>query len=191
LFFIMIIIFLPIWYRAVIKWGLKRAFMISLILMGFGFISFLILGELYATAVIGLILIGGAFSGYYLMGQMVFADVVDYDETKTGKRREATYAGTEALVQKPAISIAPAIFLWVIVAFGFDETLAIQTANARFGILLAFSVIPGIILLLGGLAVKFYPLGGPEWIKQKEELNKIHEEKEKKYLQSLKEKGLI
>ncbi len=191
LFFIMIIIFLPIWYRAVIKWGLKRAFMISLILMGVGFISFLILGELYATAVIGLILIGGAFSGYYLMGQMVFADVVDYDEIKTGKRREATYAGTEALVQKPAISIAPAVFLWVAVAFGFDETLAIQTASARFGILLAFSVIPGIILLLGGLAVKFYPLGGLEWIKQKEELNKIHEEKEKKYLQSLKEKGLI
>ena len=125
------------------------------------------------------------------MGQMVFADVVDYDEVMTGKRREATYAGVEALVQKPAESIAPAIFIWVILAFGFDETAAIQSANAQLGIVLAFTVIPGIVLLIGGLCVKFYPLGGPEWMKQKEELNKLHQEKEAKYLQTLKEKGTI
>jgi GPH family glycoside/pentoside/hexuronide:cation symporter len=190
-FFLMLILFLPVWYKVILKIGLKNAFMSSLILMGIGFISFILIGWVYITAFIGLLVLGATFSGYYLMGQMVFADVVDYDEIKTGKRREATYAGMEALIQKPAISIAPAIFIWVILGFGFNETAATQPANAQLGIMLAFTIIPGIILLIGGFCVKFYPLGGPDWMKQKEELKKLHEEKEAKYLQSLKEKGVI
>lgn len=190
-FFLMLIIFLPIWYKVILKIGLKNAFMASLIIMGIGFMSFILIGWVYITAFIGLAVLGAAFSGYYLMGQMVFADVVDYDEIMTGKRREATYAGIEALVQKPAQSIAPAIFIWVILAFGFDETATTQTANAQLGIILAFTIIPGVILLLGGLSVKFYPLGGPEWMEQKEELNKLHQEKEAKYMQTLKQKGVI
>jgi GPH family glycoside/pentoside/hexuronide:cation symporter len=190
-FFLMLILFLPVWYKIILKIGLKKTFMVSLIIMGVGFISFILIGWIYITAFIGLTVLGAAFSGYYLMGQMVFADVVDYDESMTGKRREATYAGIEALVQKPAVSIAPAIFIWVILAFGFNETATTQTANAQLGIILAFTIIPGIILLIGGLSVKFYPLGGPEWMKKKDELNKIHVEKEAKYLQTLKEKGVI
>jgi GPH family glycoside/pentoside/hexuronide:cation symporter len=190
-FFLMLILFLPVWNKVVSKIGLKNAFMSSLIIMGIGFISFIVIGWIYITAFIGLMVLGAAFSGFYLMIQMVFGDVVDYDELQTGKRREATYAGIEALVQKPAISIAPAIFIWVILAFGFNENATKQTANAQLGIMLAFTIIPGIVLLIGGLCVKFYPLGGPEWIKQKEELKKIHDEKEAKFLQSLKEKGVI
>ena len=190
-FFLMLILFLPVWYKVVLKIGLKNAFMTSLIILGIGFTSFFLIGWVYIIAFIGLMALGAAFSGFYLMVQMVFGDVVDYDELKTGKRRETTYAGIEALVQKPAISIAPAVFIWVILAFGFNETATTQTANAQLGIMLAFTIIPGIVLLIGGLCVKFYPLGGPEWMKQKEELKKIHEEKEAKYLQFLKEKGAI
>jgi GPH family glycoside/pentoside/hexuronide:cation symporter len=159
--------------------------------MGFGFISLFFLGWVYITAIISLAIVGAMFSGFILMGTMLFGDVVDYDETKTGKRREASYAGIQAIFQKPAISIAPAVFLWIILAFGFNEAASTQTPNAQLGIILAFSIIPGVVLLLGGLSVKFYRLSGPEWIKQKEELKKIHDKKEAEYIQHLKEKGLI
>ncbi|MBD3254199.1 MAG: MFS transporter [Candidatus Lokiarchaeota archaeon] len=191
MFFVMNIIFLPVWNKIVVKIGLKKAFMSSLILMGIGFTSFFVFGWVYITAFFALMVVGAAFSGYYLMGQMVFADVVDYDEILTGKRRETTYAGIEALIQKPAISIAPAVFIWVILAFGFNEAATVQSPNAQIGIMLAFTIIPGLILFIGGISVKFYPLGGPKWIKQKEELHKKHEEKEAKYLQMLKAKDKL
>jgi hypothetical protein len=39
--------------------------------------------------------------------------------------------------------------------------------------------------------MKFYPLDGPEWKQKKLEISKIHEEKEKNYLEYLREKGKI
>ena len=191
LFFLMIILFLPVWYKAILKFGLKKAYMLSLICMGFGFISLFFLGWVYITAIISLAIVGAMFSGYILMGTMLFGDVVDYDETKTGKRREASYAGIQAIFQKPAISLAPAVFLWIILAFGFNEAASTQTPTAQLGIILAFSIIPGAVLLLGGLSVYYYRLSGPEWMKQKAELKKIHDKKEAEYIQHLKEKGLI
>jgi GPH family glycoside/pentoside/hexuronide:cation symporter len=190
-FFLMIILFFPIWYKVLVKIGLKNAFIASLVMVGVGFISLFFLGLIYITAIIALAIIGAAFSGYYLMAQMIFADIADYDEILTKRRRETTYTGVQSLIQKPAISLAPAVFLWVILAFGFNENATRQTANAQLGIMLAFTIIPGILLFIAGAVMKYYPLGGPKWMKQKEELKKIHEEKEQKYIQQLMEKKKI
>ena len=139
----------------------------------------------FAFAIIGFILIGIGFSGFMLTNQVVIADIVDYDEIRTGKRRETTYSGINALITKPAISIANWMFLLIINNFGFDSNQTTQTFSAQLGIMIGFALIPAIFSIFSSIVMLFYPLDGPEWLAQKEKLIKIHEEKEIEYVKYL------
>ena len=191
IFFIMVFVFIPIYGKLVERYELKRMFIVSLTLTGFSFILFFFIGWIFISAVLGMILLGISFSGYFLMGQMVIADVIDYDEVLTGKRRETTYSGANALVTKPAVSLAPWIFLSIIGFYGFRSQATSQTYSAQFGIMFGFTIIPAIFILISAAAMKSFPLGGSEWKKEKEKLAKIHRDKEEAYLKYLKEKGKI
>ncbi|MFX1495571.1 MAG: MFS transporter, partial [Promethearchaeota archaeon] len=175
-FFIVVFLFFPIYSRLIIKYGIKKMFMFLLVFTGVSFlISFALAWSLY-TSFIAMVLIGIGISGYFITNQLVMADVIDNDEILTGKRRETTYAGMNALLTKPTNSLGPWILLSVISFFG---------SNKPLGVMVAFTIIPAIFILLSALSIKFFPLSGPEWSKKKEELHKIHQEKEKAYLEKI------
>ena len=136
------------------------------------------------------------FVGFMLLSSPLMADCIDYDEVLTGKRRETTYSGVNALMTKPAVSIGRALFLWIIAFYGFQSADGTgQTApppsqqplSVATGVIIAFTMIPVVCLIIGIIALKWYPLEGEEWRKQKERLQKIHVEKERKFLEHLKE----
>ncbi|MHA1376379.1 MAG: MFS transporter, partial [Promethearchaeota archaeon] len=114
----------------------------------------------------------------------------------TGKRREAVYGGVNAIVTKPAISIANSLFLFMIGIFGFVPPIIVgdvsfnqpQDELAKIGILVILGIIPACLLLLSALAMHWYPLDGPKWIEKKKFILELHEQKEKEYLQSLERK---
>ncbi len=191
LVFIMMFAFTPVFSKLIAKYGLKKIVITGCITCGLSFILIFITGWTFTTAIFSLLLIGVGLSAISLSAQLIFADTVDYDETRTGKRREATYTGIQALITKPAISIANWLFLLMLSSFGFQKDLIIQSETAKMGIMIGFSVIPAISIFLGALILKFYTLHGPEWEAKKLELKKIHEEKEKNYLNYLKEQSKI
>lgn len=191
IFFMMVFAFIPVYNKLVEKFQLKKAFIFTLTFTGISFFVFFFLGWIFATAIIGMIFLGISFSGYFLMAQMVIADVIDYDEVLTGKRRETTYSGANALITKPAVSIAPWIFLTIIGAFGFQAEKSFQTESAQLGIMLGFTIIPAIFILISAFAMRYFPLEGKEWQKQKRKLSKIHKAKERRYLEHLKERGKL
>lgn len=186
LFFVMVFAFTPIYAKLVSRYGLKKVYIFSLVFSGLGFLLFFFIGWVYITSIIALILVGIGFSGIFLTSQAVFAEVIDYDEILTEKRRETTYSGMNALLTKPAISIANGLFLLIIAFYGFQRASQAQTESAQMGIMIGFTIVPAIFILISALAMKFFPLDGPDWNKQKVELKKIHEEKEKEYLEYLK-----
>ncbi|MFX0002685.1 MAG: MFS transporter [Candidatus Hermodarchaeota archaeon] len=188
--FLVIFAFLIVFNKLVVRYGVKKTFIFSILWTGLSFVILFFLGWILATALIGFILIGIGMSGYMLTNQVLIADVVDYDETRTGKRRETTYSGINALLTKPAISIANWLFLEIISRFGFQEALQTQEYLAQLGILIGFTLIPAIFLIIGGIFMFLYRLDGPEWLSQKELLIKIHKKKEIDYLNYLKEKGI-
>ena len=68
--------------------------------------------------------------------------------------------------------------------FGYNTalTVAAQTDLAKLGVRVAWLAIPIVLLLLcAALIRRFYPLGGPEWDRTKEELARLHEEKQRAY----------
>jgi len=188
LVFAMIFAFFVVYNKLVGKYGVKKTFILALFLSGLSFFLTFFIGWSFNFALIGFIFIGIGFSGFMLVNQVVIADIVDYDETRTKKRRETTYSGINALITKPAISLANWVFLVIINNFGFDAQQSIQNFSAQMGIMIGFSLIPAILLIFSSIIMFFYPLDGPKWLAQKAELIKIHENKELDYLKYLEEK---
>jgi len=126
-----------------------------------------------------------SFSTY--IGDLGEPQAVDYDEIRTGKRRETTYSGVNALLTKPAISVAHYITLSIMVVYGYNADLPVsaQPESVSYGVLLAFTVVPMCFLILGILALIKFPLDGDEWKKQKQRLQEIHLKKEREYLDYL------
>jgi len=189
LFFIMVFLFFPLYSKFVRIYGLKNTFIFCLLFTSAAFIIGFFIGWEFYPALIAFIIMGAGISGVFFITQLLTADIIDYDEILTGKRRETSYAGMGALLTKPTNSIAPWLFLTVINAFGFNNDVQNQTTMAKFGIMLGFTLIPAILILISALIMYFFPLSGSKWKKQKKELHKIHQEKQQKYLNYLKEKG--
>ncbi|MFW9937364.1 MAG: MFS transporter, partial [Candidatus Thorarchaeota archaeon] len=188
LVFLMVFSFIIVFNKLVVKYGVKKTFISAILFTGVGFFLIFFFGWTFSSAITGFIIIGIGFSGYMLVNQVLVADIVDYDEIRTGKRRETTYSGINALITKPAISIANWLFLLIIDVFGFDPEQVIQDFPAQLGIMMGFALIPSIFLIFGGLVMFKYSLDGPQWLAQKEEIIKIHEEKERAYVDYLKKK---
>jgi GPH family glycoside/pentoside/hexuronide:cation symporter len=175
-FFIVVFAFFPIYSKLIIKYGVKKTFMWLLVFTGISFLVSFFLAWSLLPAFIAMVLIGIGISGYFITNQLAMADVIDKDEILTGKRRETTYAGMNALLTKPTNSLGPWILLSVISLFG---------SNKPLGVMVAFTIVPAVLILLSALFIKFFPLSGPDWRKKKEELHRIHQEKEKSYLEKI------
>ena len=178
--------------------GLKYSYLFCVIIGTIGFILLFTIGWktfpgwniYYALAPLVLVAIG--FGSLSILNPTLGGENIDYDEKITGKRREVTYGGISALFVKPSISVANAIFLYIISIYGFNPDLgSAQSNQAILGLMIAFALIPGISLAIAGLFIIIWPLHGSEWDGIKEDLRKIHLEKEIAFLQDLKEKGLV
>jgi len=186
LVFLTIFIFTYVFSKVVAKKGPKKVSIFGLLFSGVSLIILFFIGWNFITAIPGLLLIGVGLAAVTLTNQILFADTIDYDETRTGKRRETTYSGVEALLTKPAISIANWLFLTIISAFGFQAGSQIQPNSVAMGIMIGFTIIPAIFALFGAVIMKFYPLDGPDWEAQKLIISQNHAKKEKEYLEYLK-----
>ncbi len=174
------------------KWHPKKAAFVNLIIISVGFGILFIVGRNAILAAIPFLFVGLGFGGGMVAIPVMFGDTIDNDELITGKRREAVYGGVNALVNKPAISIANWLFLLTIASFGLDSNKQTQTDMAITGVLVAMGAIPAILVGVSAIVLYLlYPLDGPEWRKKKTYIMELHQKKEKEYLQKLVKEGKI
>ena len=144
-------------------------------------------GGVFAIAIVCFVLFGiGATGGYYLI-PLMNGDVIDFDESLTGLRREGMYAGVNSLVTKPAISLANASFLWIIAKMGYNKTLTagLQSVQAEKGILVAWMAISFIMFIICIVIMHWYKLNGSKWNETKRNLEIIHNQKEKENIKAV------
>lgn len=167
-------------------WGVKKSMRTMTLLFSLGCFAILLFGRHVLPTMLGMFCFGIGFSGGMYLVPLMNGDVVDMDEQRTGLRREGMYAGVNSFITKPAISAAQAVFLWFLARFGYDATLAkgLQSASAETGILVGWTLAPGLLLFLCFVVLHGYPLAGPEWDKIKARLAAVHAEKERAYLES-------
>jgi len=174
------------WVNRRDRWGIKKCLLVWLAIFSQGCFIMLVCGRGVVGAAFSFLMIGIGFAGGMYLIPIMNGDVIDFDEKRTGLRREGMYAGINSLVTKPAISLAQAAFLTILARFGYIQNLGkgLQSASAQSGILAAWMLIPGILLLLSFVVLFWYPLAGKDWDEVKCRLGHSHSEKERAYLGS-------
>jgi GPH family glycoside/pentoside/hexuronide:cation symporter len=102
-----------------------------------------------AQLVAGMAIVGLPIAGNYLFPAPLTADIIDYDELRTGLRREATYFGAQNFVEKTTSALAPLV-LGILLTLGrsSDDSLGIQLAGP----------VAAVLVLVGYVAFRRYDL---------------------------------
>jgi GPH family glycoside/pentoside/hexuronide:cation symporter len=130
----------------------------------------------------GCLFVGGiGLSGPLVLTNILFSQVADEDEIKSGVRREASFFGVNALITKPAQSLAAVIVVWILEWTEFKPRIngiaQNQPESALFGIKIFIGLIPGIALIIGALILFAYPLRGDYLEEINEKVLLMHDEK--------------
>lgn len=140
-----------------------------------------------------LILAGFGLSGPQTLSNVLFAQVADEDELRSGVRREGAFFGVNALLTKPAQSVALALIPFILEKSSFvtreanqGQIFLNQPASVLFGIKVLIGLIPGLALILGAILLFWFPLKGAYLEKIKTDLLALHADKHSRLEQAAK-----
>jgi GPH family glycoside/pentoside/hexuronide:cation symporter len=163
--FIPLLIGVPVTNLIRKKLGVSGAQQLLLAIAGVGLIAMTFVPQVLMFPCIALA--GFGLSGPQTLTNVLFAQVADEDEIRSGVRREGAFFGVNALITKPAQSIALALIPWILEITNFvtrdangGQIYLSQPANAIFGIKVLIGLIPGVAMLIGALILFWYPLKG-------------------------------
>ena len=168
----------PLWWKIYGKKGPKFGLTLSMIIFCIGMVPLFLAEDFISLTIIGLFP-GIGISGV-LMTEPVISAGIDYDEIKTGKRREATYGGIGAFIARLSMILSAFALILVQLITGFDPQLETQTSEALIGLRLSMSIVPAIGLLIGLIIFKSFPLNHKKFTEQQEKLKVLHEERLRK-----------
>lgn len=162
--------------------GLLRAQQLLLVIAGIGLVALPFVPNGLIPAC--LVLVGFGLSGPQTLTNVLFAQVADEDELRSGVRREGAFFGVNALITKPAQSLALALPPFILEATHFvtreannNVIFLDQPASAIFGIKVFVGLIPGIAMLLGALILTWFPLRGERLAQVQAEVLELHARK--------------
>jgi GPH family glycoside/pentoside/hexuronide:cation symporter len=168
-----IICAVPLWWKIYSKKGPKFGLTLSMFIFCVGMVPLFLAEDFFSLTIIGLFP-GVGISGV-LMTEPVMSAAIDYDEIKTGKRREATYGGIGAFIARLSMIFSAIALIIVQLISGFNPSLETQTPEALIGLRISMSIFPAIGLLIGLLIFKFFPLNLTKFNEQQEKLKILHQ----------------
>jgi len=107
----------------------------------------------------------------------IYTDVVDYGEWKFGRRTTGLALSAAMFAQKLGLTIGGGVSGWMLGFYGFVANQE-QTDDAMLGIRLMFSALPGVLALLNGIVLIWYPLSEKKMKEIQDELSERREEDE-------------
>lgn len=188
---LLVFIFLPlilgIWItpKLIDRFGVLRADQFLLVIGGIGLIILIFMPDLITIGV-SLAIAGIGFVGPLVYTNVLFAQVADEDELRTGVRREGVFFGINALITKPAQSFALIIPAALLSLAGFiprnggPPMVDAQPEAVFIAIRIFIGLIPGLCLLIAAAILQLYPLKGEYWQEVQEKVLIMHEEKSNK-----------
>ena len=149
---------LPMWVWASRRFEKKPVWLAGFIpgISGSVLLFFLGEGDLIPAAVI-LAFAGAGFSAGLFLGPSMQADVIDYDELHTGKRREAQFSALWSIMTKFMVIPSMSIPLAILASVGYVPNVE-QTDSVQFTIRLIFCIGPGTTASIAFLIACFYPI---------------------------------
>ena len=151
---------MPVWSRVGESLGKLRGYWAASLLFALGA---LLLGgahalpALRAPAVAYLVtaLIGAGYAGQQVFGMAMLPDCIARDARRTGRRQAGVFTGLWTAGETFGLALGPGIFGLLLQAFGYVSSAGAtvgQSATARLGIVLGFTVVPAVVV---GFALLF------------------------------------
>ncbi|MCJ7648849.1 MAG: MFS transporter [Candidatus Lokiarchaeota archaeon] len=176
--FVIAALVLPIHKKLGFKYGMRKAFMITLGVWICTLFPFLfITGESFQIAFILLIALQGfPLSGALFYVDILHADVIDEDAVKFGVKRSASFYGINAFIHRISIILVILTIGLMFGNIGWDkqfDPLPSDPFLVILGLKAIMVIFPSIALLIGLLAMKSYGLHGERLERVREEVKKI------------------
>jgi len=109
-------------------------------------------------AIIPPVIINIGLCACWVLNGSFSADICDYDELKTGRRREGMYSAVFGFLNKAAIALVMLVSSWVLVRLGFEGNNIHPSTQQLFTLRWTYIVIPTISMIGAILCMWNYPL---------------------------------
>ncbi|MGH3321257.1 MAG: MFS transporter [Streptosporangiaceae bacterium] len=110
--------------------------------------------------------LGVCYAGMQLFALSMLPDAIAADEGRSGRRQAGAFSGVWTGGETVAMALGPAVYGAVLVASSFVSSSpshpVTQPASAITGVLIGFTVIPGVLLLASLPFLRFYRVALPE-----------------------------
>lgn len=145
------------------KIGKKAVYIIGMIFwIGVQSVLFFVQPDQSSLAMFLGVLAGVGVATAYIVPWSMMPDVIEYDELRTGQRREGIFYGLMVLLQKFGLAAGQFLIGLVLQMAGFiaseGQTPVQQPDSALFAIRLLIGPVPTVILILGIVLTAFYPI---------------------------------
>jgi Na+/melibiose symporter-like transporter len=153
----------PLWSVIARRIGKERAFRIATVIFGLAALTMLLLIWVPGVWVYAPVAIAGAaYAGLQSLPLAMLPDTVAHDAQTHGPGRAGTFSGVWTAGETAGLAFGGTILSIVLAVTGFiatagDEVVA-QPGSAIVGIILAFSVIPAVLMFLSLISLARYPL---------------------------------
>ena len=164
-----IIGFLYVWRKLISKKGKKQTllyvFLFAVVFLPFTLIGLISMESPIVFGVIFTLGIAGALGGWYLFPYIIYADLAEDDEKKTGELKAGTYAGYPAII----LNLFQAFGVFVLgVVIDLLPEINVGTLSFSLG-LVVWGPLCSLILLISFLYTRKYVILDFEW--EKKEVN--------------------
>ncbi|MEY4580249.1 MAG: hypothetical protein RL701_4952 [Pseudomonadota bacterium] len=152
---------LPLWAAVARKYGKLRVWLTASFIAVTGCAAFFLVGPGDIKLMFAIELYTGVASSsavWLFIGNAMHADVIDYDEFLTGKRREAQFSALWSIIPKFALIPGAALPLAVLGAVGYTPNAHEQAPQVVFTLRVLFALVPAALNAIGLSLMWWYPL---------------------------------
>jgi GPH family glycoside/pentoside/hexuronide:cation symporter len=103
----------------------------------------------------------------------MFADIVDDNELKTGRRATGLIFSSSSMSQKLGWALGAALSGWILAWFHYSPDAAVQSAETILGEKLMLSILPAVCCVIAFIGMFFYPLSDKKVKENTEKLNQL------------------
>ncbi|RAX51111.1 MFS transporter [Arthrobacter sp. AQ5-05] len=157
------LLFAPIWRTVARRIGKERSFLLSSVL--FGLAAMALAGMLLRPGTwvyLPVALAGAGYAGMQSLPMSMLPDVITHDAQEHGEGNAGIFGGVWTAGETTGMALGAVILTVVLAASGYAESVAGQATTqqpaAIIGIILAFSVLPALVIALSLWAFRRYPL---------------------------------
>ncbi len=155
--FVSSMVFAPVVSFLCKRFGAKNTYIISSGVFALGTLGYFLAPSILIAVLVSVVA-GMGVSGVMIMPNMLYAEIIDEDQVRTGVRREGSFYGMNALVMRLSIVLQGLVTTFVWTQSGYVEGAAAQTPEAVMGIRVLMGLVPVAFAVLAVIVLLFYPI---------------------------------